>query len=436
VQARPALAVLALAASGLLLIGCRCNRSSETEPSANGAASEDEPKAMPPPYYLRRTARAGDTTLVAWHGQGKVNGVRAVRVGANGKILDATPIAVSANPHDADIAVAAYDGGFWVAWEHFPEGPGVHIQGLRISTAGKLLDETPRLLTGPDETQRSPSVSCGQKDCLLLFHDFREGSYGSLRALHLGPGGIPSKHFAFAGKSHRSSAVATTRGGYLVAFSGGLKPDRYDIHTLAVPFDGTTLTEAGTPLTEAGATLPEPKLVAESDRASGVRLACNDDQCFVAWLSSVKVQGGPRHREVGGMRVYVTPSRSEIWGCRLQTDGSVAKGAAPIKLRELPTGPSRVESLALSATASDFVLTWQGTAFGEGGRSTAGVLRIESSGKAEELEIPPARDKLGAVGGGWLAALVKHAEPSDWLLTTRLGADNTAQWAVQPLPPP
>jgi len=420
---RIARAAVVLAACSFWLAGCRCNRSSSNEPSETRASGDDEPKAQPPPYFVRASASDARTTLVAWRGQGKVDGVRAVRVDASGKVLDTKPIVLSAHPHDADLAVAARSGEFWVVWEHFPKGPGVHVQGVRVSTAGKVLDEAPKLLTGSEGTQRSPAISCSESGCLLLFHDFREGSYGSLHGLHLDAAGKPSKPFAFVGKSHRSSALATTRAGYLVAFSGGLKPNRNDVSTLMVPSDPN-----------ARAPLPEPSPVAESDSANGVRLACNDQQCFAAWLHSVKVEGGPRHQEVGGMRVYVTPSRSEIWGCRLQPDGRVVDGAKPTKLRELATGPSRIEVLTLGAGATGFLLAWQATAFGEGGRSSSGVLRIDTSGKADELTTPPTHAQVAAAGGGWLTALVKKSEPQDWLLTTRLGTDAGAQWAVQPLP--
>lgn len=368
----------------------------------------ERPARPEPPGPAHRTlasALASDTTLVVWRDRG----IRAARLDGTGTLLDDRPIAVSSDAKDGDPTVAGYDGGFWVVWEHFRKGPGVNVQGARVALDGRLLDPSPRELTGPDATQRSPRIACGPKRCLLAFHEYREASHGTLHTRGIDLGGSLGPVEAHPGKSHQDGDLARAGDGFLSVFTGGLDPKLDTVSALRL----------------GGAV----QAIHETRFNSGTRVACGPTGCYVAWLHGEEVVGGPRHRDIDGARVYVTPTRSQIWGCPLEADGTVRAGASPRRLRDLDTGLSRLELLALAADERDFFLSWEATAFEPDGRSSAGVLRIGADGATDELS-PPEEAKPALPGEGWPVVLMR----GDRLVAARATAGGAVAWAVRALP--
>lgn len=406
----PSRSLIALAcAVGLALVPLACRRERKGAPPASSstrAAPPAPPRPPGPAHRLLASASVRGITLVAWRDRG----IRAVRLDGNGKLLDPRPIVVSSDPKDGDVAAAAHDGGFWLVWEHFRQSPGVSVQGVRIARDGQLLDARPRALTGPDGTQRSPRVACGPARCLLSFHDHREGSYGTLHSRLLGGDGVLSPAVAHPGQSHQDGDVSRAGDGFLSVFGGGLDPKLDTVSALRLG--------------------GEPRRIHETRFNSGMRVACGAKRCYAAWLHGEEVVGGPRHRDLDGARVYVTPTRSQIWGAALELDGSMAPGASPKRLRDLDTGLARMELLALAAGESDFFLSWEATAFELDGKSSAGVLRIKPDGTTEELPLPGPERRTASAEEGWPAVLLS----GDRIAAVRSTAGGAVEWAVQAMP--
>ncbi len=393
----------------LLAAGCRCDRKAEPKKGAV-PTKVDRPKPRPPPYMLGAVASSGDTTLVAFRGDG---GVQAVRLDASGKVLDRPPLRLSRDRHDADVAVAATGSGFWVAWERF--GKAVDIRGVRVSTSGNILDRTAVVLTGPSGTQRSPRIACGAVDCMLTYTEHDNGSYGGLRALRISEGSA-RKPVQVITEEQRSSDLVAVPKGYLIVFSAGLGAKRNDISTTFVP-------EA------ANAAPSTSKRIAKAERGSSARIACGPKGCYAAWLRKVRVKGGPRHKDVQGMRVYVTPTRSEIWGVALELDGTVTDGATPAKLRDLETGTSAIEILTLGAMAGGFMLAWEATAY-DAGKPSFGVLQVRAN-SARALTAPILQAKNRPEAGPFSIAFLGRSR-RQWLLAPH-AASRTDAWVVQRL---
>lgn len=187
----------------------------------------------------------GEAWLVVFRSQDPVGGyfeyrTRAVRVSAQGQVLDATPITFPATqfePNDIGLNVAG-QGGQWLVTRciYHNDGYGTFLAGQRIDTAGQLLDPTPIVIM--DWVYGPTKAVVADGEYLVIGPDWSDG--GTLKAQRVGLDAQPfGASFTVPGMT-----IAGSGSEYYVSWI-------VDFGTLLgsrMTLDGTLLTPAGTVL--------------------------------------------------------------------------------------------------------------------------------------------------------------------------------------------
>ena len=159
------------------------------------------------------------TFLVAWqegwHGDGGSSRICALRVGLDGKALDAKRIeiapcqtGVQENPR-----VAFFGGSFLVVWQDMRNGRDCDVLGARVSPEGKVLDAQPIPIAAGARSQAMPDLAADDRGFMVVWHGFRgEETFPRVFAVRVGADGAAgspaaviegsSPRIAWNGKDH------------------------------------------------------------------------------------------------------------------------------------------------------------------------------------------------------------------------------------------
>lgn len=136
----------------------------------------------------------GTAWLVAWVDQAPGAGgsrVRALRVGADGALLDATALVVASVAHRlSSVSVAAAGGPALLAWEDWGAGTHADVQAARVSAAGALLDAMPVSLAATMANELAPAVGAMAAGYYVAW-EVRAGAQADLRGQLLDAQGQP-----------------------------------------------------------------------------------------------------------------------------------------------------------------------------------------------------------------------------------------------------
>jgi len=133
--------------------------------------------SVPSCYQYYPSVIFGSTNfLVAWWHAG--SGVYGCRVTADGQILDPNGFPISINSGNQLAPSVAFDGvNHFVAWQD-PRGLGAFdIYGVRVDTAGNILDTTEIHISAADNSQEKPSVVFDGTKYLVTWQDSRWGQF-------------------------------------------------------------------------------------------------------------------------------------------------------------------------------------------------------------------------------------------------------------------
>lgn len=116
-----------------------------------------------------------DQYLVVWmdQSQGGVARISGARVTPAGKVLDPEGFAVSpSTSRDPGYPSAAWGNGqFVVVWGD-QHGPGVKsLSGIRVNSAGKVLDREEFVVASSSNLHTFPSVRCNVDECLVVWEE-------------------------------------------------------------------------------------------------------------------------------------------------------------------------------------------------------------------------------------------------------------------------
>ncbi len=147
-------------------------------------------------------AFAGTSCLVVWADgrTGIETDIYGARVSAAGTVLDppaGIPIGLSANRQDSPSA--AFDGSRWlVVWQDYRNGHAPDIFGVRVDSAGVILDPSGIAISTATGSQEAPTVASSGSQWLVAWSDLRGGGtsdvYGAritTAGAVLDPTGIP-----------------------------------------------------------------------------------------------------------------------------------------------------------------------------------------------------------------------------------------------------
>ena len=101
-------------------------------------------------------------------------GVYAVRLDADAKVLDTTPVTIVANQTGVQAATAAFDGTNWLlAWHRYSGGTsGNDIFGARLGKTGGSLDAKPIEIAKDMESEYNPVVTFDGTDFLVTWRSY------------------------------------------------------------------------------------------------------------------------------------------------------------------------------------------------------------------------------------------------------------------------
>jgi hypothetical protein len=127
-----------------------------------------------------------------WTGEGGAARIMASRLDAAGKVLDAKGIEVAPSKDGfQELPRIAFGGGvFLVVWQDFRSGKDLDIYGVRVSPEGKVLDASPIAVVVAPRTQCNPDVA-SDGDGFLVAWQGVQGDETAYRAwaAHVGPDG-------------------------------------------------------------------------------------------------------------------------------------------------------------------------------------------------------------------------------------------------------
>jgi protocatechuate 3,4-dioxygenase beta subunit len=212
----------------------------------------------------------GSTFLVVWQDHGEDNlaedDLLAVRVSAEGEVLDADPIAVSTANHAQRSPSVASDGvDFFVAWEDNRVSPAIF--GARVTSEGEVLDLNGiPISTGPGD-KSEPAVAMGGGLYLLLWADGRSGegrdvfaARVTLEGVVLDSAGIPVSEAA----DNQVSPTVNWNGIVFVSAWADLRSAvESDVYAARIASDGTVLDVEGFPVSTAQGNQDRPVVIWE-----------------------------------------------------------------------------------------------------------------------------------------------------------------------------
>ncbi|MCX7806832.1 MAG: hypothetical protein N3A38_16845, partial [Planctomycetota bacterium] len=160
-----------------------------------------------------------DMFLVAWqdgwHGDGGNSRIHALRVGLDGKPLDAGPVEVA--PAKSGVQenprLAFFGGVFLIVWQDMRNGRDCDVLGARVSSDGKVLDAEPIAIAAGPRTQAMPDVAADEKGFMVVWHSFPGDDFqAKVYARRVGADGVAgesglvtvgsSPRIAWNGKEH------------------------------------------------------------------------------------------------------------------------------------------------------------------------------------------------------------------------------------------
>ncbi|MCX5801250.1 MAG: T9SS type A sorting domain-containing protein [Candidatus Eisenbacteria bacterium] len=199
----------------------------------------------------------GTNFLVVWHDyRSGSRDIYGTRMSAGGSVLDAAGIAISTAANNQFYPAIASDGtDFLVVWED-NRGRSYDIYGARVSGGGSVLDPGGIAISTGARTERGPAVAFDGTSYLVVWHDYRSGTYSDIYGARVGtdgsvldPGGIA---ISTATNYQFNPAVAFDGTNCLVVwedwrnyYSGWDDPVYPDIYGARVSVDGSVLDPGG-----------------------------------------------------------------------------------------------------------------------------------------------------------------------------------------------
>ena len=268
------------------------------------------------------------------------------RLDKNGNILDASGIAISARPGDAEFRPAVTWSGteYLVVWEdtrNFNAGGGGplcvqcdDIFGARVSAGGTVLDPDGLLISGADQHQVDPAVAWNGSTYLVVWTDDRAPGnrhdiYGGL----VSSAGVVSNNNTviseFSG-GQNSPTVASNGTDFLVAWSSAVLGD---IHASRVTGAAAVLDPTGIPVGAADGIQSEPSV------------AWSGNRYLVAWTDARLV------------------TETNVYGALVDAGGAVTSAATGIPIS---TATRDQRTPAVTNGSSGWFVAWRDERAGAG----------------------------------------------------------------------
>lgn len=189
------------------------------------------------PQYAPAVASDGDGYLIAWYESAAAANplVYAARVSASGALLDANGFALAPGATAQVSPELASDGvGYLAIWEQPGGATGVDLHGVRISSAGAVLDAPSLAISTAAGGQQRASVASDGIGYLVVWEDARGGAsdlFGT--RVSSSAGVLDAQGFAIASSPDYEywPTLAASASGYLAVYQRGFGTGRAMVAT-------------------------------------------------------------------------------------------------------------------------------------------------------------------------------------------------------------
>lgn len=307
--------------------------------------------------------------------------IYGARVTSAGALLDPQGIAISTAAHHKYSPEVASDGvNFLVVWYDSRSGTGNYdIYGARVSSAGAVLEPDGIAISTDARHQYSPAVAYNGTSFLVVWEDFRNGSYDIYGARVSGagtvldPSGIP---ISTAPNNQRAPAVAHDGTNFLVVWEDSRSNSgSSDLYGARVSGSGTVLNTSGILISNAYGNQADPAV------------AYNGTNFLVVWEDTRN----------GG---------SDLYGARVGSTGVVRDPSG------IPISTSASDQIAptVACSGADWLVVWQD--FRSSTTSSSDIYGARVSGTGAVLE--PSGTPISTATGDQLAPAVA-SDGTNWL---------------------
>jgi hypothetical protein len=187
------------------------------------------------PEWYPALAFDGTNFLVVWEDLRNGADIYGTRVTPGGVVLDPAGIAISVAANYQVVPAVAFDGtNFLVVWQDWRSGSEYDIYGARLSQAGSVLDPSGIAISIAANGQYVPAVAFDGTNFLVVWFDYRSGSYTDIYGARLSQAGVvlDSSGIAIsvAAEDQYFPAVAFDGANFLVVWEDYRSGSEYDIY--------------------------------------------------------------------------------------------------------------------------------------------------------------------------------------------------------------
>jgi large repetitive protein len=242
----------------------------------------------------RLTAVASDGTgyLVTWQNVSSAASagldVSGMRISSAGVLLDSAPIVLASDQNqEARPAVASNGTDYLVVWTDDRASDGGDIYGSRVDSTGLSLDPNGLQIAVAPGAQQDPAVASDGSSYMVVWSDARTDTAGDISGTRVHPTGTlldSGLAISTAPFGQTSPAIAASATGYFVAWTDA-RGANIDIYGSRLSSSGSVLDAAGLPVTTAGGDQGHPAV------------ASDGTDYYVAWED---LRSGPTHDIYGG----------------------------------------------------------------------------------------------------------------------------------------
>ncbi|HLL52939.1 MAG TPA: hypothetical protein VK447_05295, partial [Myxococcaceae bacterium] len=303
-------------------------------------------------------ASNGTGFLVAWTDDREgFSVVYAVRLGADGAVLDPSGLRLGGAGRAFMPSVASNRSGYLVAWQEWTRGTGGHwdLYATRVSASGTVQDPGGLAISIEPRDQRAPSVGSDGSNYLIAWTDYRSGNIPDVYATVVGADGRvhhPSGVAISADGVSREEfpSVGSNGDGYLVAWADSRE---------GVPaIHATRVTRAGEVRDPSGLLLSMGPM-----REEQPVVASNGSGYLVAWTDARGLEA----------------TRSDIYATRVSPAGAVEDSTGLALCAEVgDQGAPRV-----AVHGSEYLVAWEDQRAG-GGRQEVYATRVAADGTVRD----------------------------------------------------
>jgi hypothetical protein len=196
----------------------------------------------------------GTNYLVVWEDERnsfyvyRFTDIYGARVSPMGVVLDPSGIAIMVDYNAKEQPSLSFDGtNYLVVWQDSRAGY-CDVYGTRVSQAGTVLDPGGIVISAAENRQQCPSVTFGETDFLVVWHDRRNGSYNpDIYGARLNQQGVilDSTGIAISAcpEYQISPAIAFDGVNYVVVWSDSRSISNHDLYAARVDPFGAVIDE-------------------------------------------------------------------------------------------------------------------------------------------------------------------------------------------------